>query len=136
MLPKDGVRPQLIPEHETECLSPSQVKLLYEYMEEEKVIDPVELDLCDYQEVEPVHPLFLLREDINSLIEVSPYEALIIKDASKIGTVESLPTPGPQLDVLAPSEIPTQTQESPFLDRCHKIQAQEQTLIISIWTIG
>ena len=115
MLPKDGVRPQLIPEHETECLSPSQVKLLYEYMEEEKVIDPAELDLCDYQEVEPVHPLFLLREDINSLIEVSPYEALITKDASKIATVESLPTPGPQLDVLAPSEIPTQTQESPLL---------------------
>ena len=84
-------------------------------MEEEKVIDPVGLDLCDYQEVEPVHPLFLLREDNNSLIEVSPYEALIIKDASKIGTVESLPTPGPQLDVLAPSEIPTQTQESPPL---------------------
>ena len=105
-------------------------------MGEEKVIDPVELDLCDYQEVEPVHPLFLLREDINSLIEVSPYEALIIKDASKIGTVESLPTPGPQLDVLAPSEIPTQTQESPFYDRCLKIQAQEQTLIFSIWTIG
>ena len=83
-------------------------------MEEGKVIDPVELDLCDYQEVEPVHPLFLLREDNNSLIEVSPYEALVIKDASKIGTVESIPTPGPQQDVLAPSEIPTQTQESPF----------------------
>ena len=114
MLPKDGVRPQLIPEHETECLSSSQVKLLYEYMEEEKVIDPVKLDLCDYQEVEPVHPFFLLKEDNNSLIEVSPYEALVIKDASKIGAVESLPTPGPQQDVLAPSEIPTQTQESPF----------------------
>ena len=114
MLPKDGVRPQLIPEHETECLSSSQVKLLYEYMREEKVIDPVKLDLCDYQEVEPVHPFFLLKEDNNSLIEVSPYEALVIKDASKIGTVESLPTPGPQQDVLAPSEIPTQTQESPF----------------------
>ena len=114
MLPKDGVRPQLIPEHETECLSSSQVKLLYEYVEEEKVIDPVKLDLCDYQEVEPVHPLFLLKEDNNSLIEVSPYEALVIKDASKIGTVESIPTPGPQQDVLAPSEIPTQTQESPF----------------------
>ena len=83
-------------------------------MEEEKVIDPVELDLCDYQEVEPVHPLFLLKEDNNSLIVVSPYEALIIKDASKIGTVESIPTPGPQQDLLAPSEIPIQTQESPF----------------------
>ena len=102
VLPKDGVRPQLIPEHETECLSPSQVKLLYEYMEEEKVIDPVELDLCDYQEVEPVHPLFLLREDNNSLIEVSPYEALIIKDASKIGTVESLPHPRPTVRCIGP----------------------------------
>ena len=114
MLPKDGVRPQLVPEHETECLFPSQVKLLYEYMEEGKVIDPVELDLCDYQEVEPVHPLFLLKEDNNSLIEVSPYEALIIKDASKIGTVESLPTPGPQLDVLAPVKSLLRLKNPPF----------------------
>ena len=55
--------PQLIPEHESECLSPAQTKMLYEYMEDEKVVDPVELDLCDYQAIEPVHPFYLLRED-------------------------------------------------------------------------
>ena len=42
------MRPQLIPEHENECLSPAQTKMLYECMEDEKVVDPVKLDLCDY----------------------------------------------------------------------------------------
>ena len=28
-LSKDGMRPQLIPEHENECLSPAQTKMLY-----------------------------------------------------------------------------------------------------------
>ena len=36
MLPKDGVRPQLIPEHEIECLSSPEVELLYEYMKEDQ----------------------------------------------------------------------------------------------------
>ena len=35
MLLKDGVRPQLIPEHEIECLSSPQAELLYEYMKED-----------------------------------------------------------------------------------------------------
>ena len=87
-LPKDGMRPQLVPEHESECLSPAQTKMLYEYMEDEKVVDPVELDLCDYQALEPVHPFYLLREDLDSLTEVSPYEALVIDDSSKIGAKE------------------------------------------------
>ena len=57
-LSKEGLRPQLIPEHEIECLSPSQVELLYDYMKEDKIIDPVKLDLCEYQAIEPlVHPL-------------------------------------------------------------------------------
>ena len=66
------MRPQLIPEHEKECLSPAQTKMLYEYLEDEKVIDPVKLDLCDYQAIEPVHLFCLLREDMDSLTEVSP----------------------------------------------------------------
>ena len=56
MLPKKGVRPQLIPEHEMECLSSPQVELLYEHMERDQIIDPVKLDLCEYQAIEPIHP--------------------------------------------------------------------------------
>ena len=97
MLPKEGLRPQLIPEHEIECLSPSQVELLYDYMKEDEIIDPFKLDLCDYQAIEPlVHPFFLLREENYPIMEVSPYEALVIQDASKIGAIESLPNPKPQ----------------------------------------
>ena len=100
------MRPQLIPEHENECLSPAQTKMLYECMEDEEVIDPGKLDLCDYQAIEPVHPFCLLREDLDSLTEVSPYEALVINDSSKIGAMESLPTLGPQQDIMNPEEIP------------------------------
>ena len=99
------MRPQLIPEHENECLSHAQTKMLHECMEEEKVVVPVKLDLCDYQAIELVHPFCLLREDLDSLTEVSAYEALVIKDSSKIGAKESLPTPGPQ-DIMNPEEIP------------------------------
>ena len=60
-------------------------------MEDEKVVDPVELDLCDYQAIEPVHPFYLLREDSDSLTEVSPYEALVIDDSSKIGARKVYP---------------------------------------------
>ena len=88
--------------------------MLYECLEDEKVIDPVKLDLCDYQAIELVHPFCLLREDIDSLTEVSPYEALVIKDSSKIGAKESLPTPGPQQDIMNPEEIPPMNQETPY----------------------
>ena len=108
------MRPQLIPEHENQCVYPAQTKLLYECMEEEKVVDPVKLDLCDYQAIEPVHPFCLLREDMDSLTEVSPYEALVIKDSSKIGAKESLPTPGPQQDIMNPEDIPPMNQEAPY----------------------
>ena len=43
---------------------------------------------------------------MDSLTEVSPYEALVIKDSSKIGAKESLPTPGPQQDIMNPEDIP------------------------------
>ena len=107
MLPKEGLRPQLIPEHEIECLSPSQVELLYDYMKEDEIIDPVKLDLCEYQAIEPlVHPFSLLREENDSIIEVSPYEALVIQDASKTGALESLPNPEPQQEILTEVQIP------------------------------
>ena len=106
MLPKDGVRPQLIPEHEIECLSSPQVELLYEYMKEDQTIDLVKLDLCEYQAIEPVHPYHLVREDDDSIVEVSPYEALVINDASKIGAIESLPDPKPQQDTIAADQTP------------------------------
>ena len=101
MLPNDGVRPQLIPEHKIECLSSPQVELLYEYMKEDQAIDPVKLGLCEYQAIEPVHPYHLVREDDDSIIEVSPYEALVINDASKIGAIENLSNPEPQQDTIA-----------------------------------
>ena len=90
------MRPQLIPEHEVECLSSPQVELLYEYMKEDQIIDPVKLDLCEYQTIAPVHSYHLVREDDDSIVEVSPYEALVINDASKIGAIESLSNPEPQ----------------------------------------
>ena len=88
-------------------LSPSQVELLYDYMKEDKVIDPVKLDLSEYQAIEPlVHPFSLLREENDPVIEVSPYEALVIQDTSKIGALESLPNPEPQQEILAEVQIP------------------------------
>ena len=90
MLPKDGVRPQLIPEHEIECLSSPQAELLYEYLKEDQDIDPVKLGLCEYQAMEPVNPYHAVREDNDSIMEVSPYEALVINDASKIGQLKVL----------------------------------------------
>ena len=106
MLPKEGLRPELIPEHEIECLSPSQVEPLYDYMKEDEIIDPVKLDLCEYQAIEPlVHPFSLLREENDSIIEVSPYEALVIQDASKTGALESLPDSEPQQEILTEVQI-------------------------------
>ena len=100
MLPKDGVRPQLIPEHEIECLSSPQVELLYEYMKEDQAIDPIKLGLCEYQAIKPVNPHHVAREYDDSIIEVPPYEALVINDASKIGAIESLPGPEPQQNAI------------------------------------
>ena len=75
-------------------------------MKEEKVIDLVKLDLCEYQAIKPlVHPFSLLREENGPVIEVSPYEALVIQDASKIGALESLPNPGPQQEILNEVQI-------------------------------
>ena len=107
MLPKEGLRPQLIPEHEIECLTPSQVELLYDCMKEDEIIGPVKLDLCDYQAIGPVvHPFSLLREENDPIVEVSPYEALVIQDASKTGAIESLPNPEPQQEILTEVQIP------------------------------
>ena len=105
------MRPQLIPEYEIACLSSPQVELLYEYMKEDKAIDPVKLDLCEYQVIESVHPYHLVKEDDDASIEVSPYEALVINDASKIGAIESLPNPEPQQETLAADQIPHLTLE-------------------------
>ena len=77
-------------------------------MKEDQTINPVKLDLCEYQAVEPVHSFHLVREDDDndSIVEVSPHEALVINDASKIGAIESLPNPEPQQDILAADQIP------------------------------
>ena len=135
MLPKDGVRLQLIPEHEIECLSSPQVELLYEYMKEDQTIDPVKLDLCEYQAIEPVHSYLLVRKDKDSTVEVSPYEALVINDASKIGAIESLPNPEPQQDTLAADQIPLPISE-PQVKRTIYSLVQVRRLISKIWIIG
>ena len=106
MLPKDEVRPQLIPEHESECLSFQQAELLYEYMTEDQAIDPVKLGLCEYQAIEPVNPYHAAREDDDSIMEVSPYEALVINDASKIGAIESPFDLKPQQDTITTDRTP------------------------------
>ena len=100
MLPKDGVRPQLIPEHEIECLSSPQVELLYEYMKEDQAIDPLKLGLCEYQAIEPINPYHATREDDDSIMEVSPYEALVINDANKISAIKSPSDIKPQQDTI------------------------------------
>ena len=107
MLPKDGVRPQLIPEHEMECLSSPQAELLYECMKEDQAIDPVKLGLCEYQVIEPVDSCYEAREDDDSVIKV-----LVINDASKIGTTESPFDLKPQQDVITPDPTPHHTLES------------------------
>ena len=111
MLPKDGVRPQLIPEHEIECLSSPQAELLYEYMKEDQAIDPVKLGLCEYQAMEPVNSYHVEREDNDSIMEVSPYEALVINDASKIGAIESSSDIKPQQDTITTDRTPHLTPE-------------------------
>ena len=111
MLPKDGVRPQVILEHEIECLSSPQAELLYEYMKEDQAIDPVKLGLCEYQVIEPVNPYHAAREDDDSIMEVSPYEALVINDASKIGAIESPSDLKPQQDTITTDQTPRLTPE-------------------------
>ena len=106
MLPKNGVRPQLIPEHEINCLSSPQVELLYEYMQEGKVIDPVKLDLCEYQAIGPTNHYDSAEEDDDNRIEVSPYEALVINDTSKIGAIESPSNPEPQQETVTADRSP------------------------------
>ena len=111
MLPKDGVRPQLIPEHEIECLSSPQAELLYEYMKEDQAIDPMKLGLCKYQAIEPIDPYHAAREDNDSIMEVSPYETLMINDASKIGAIESPSDLKPQQDTINTDQTPRLTPE-------------------------
>ena len=53
-----------------------------------------------------------MRENGDSIIEVSPYEALVINDASKIGAIESHPYPVPQQDILAADQIPHSIPEA------------------------
>ena len=95
MLPKDGMRPQLVPEHEMICLSSSETRLLYECKSENESIDPVKLDLCDYQAIEPIHFFDFLKEEKDIAVMASPYEALDIQGASKIDAPEDLPNPVP-----------------------------------------
>ena len=53
-----------------------------------------------------------MRENEDSIIEVSPCEALVINDASEIGAIESHPNPVPQQDTLAADQIPHSIPEA------------------------
>ena len=61
----------------------------------------------EYQVIEPVDSCYEAREDDD--IEVSPYEALVINDASKIGATESTFDLKPQQDVITPDPTPHHT---------------------------
>ena len=126
---------QLIPEHEIECLSSPQVEVLYEYMKEDQTIDPVKLDLCEYQAIEPVYPYHLVREDDDSIVEVSPYEALVINDASKTGAIENLPDPEPQQDTIAADQTPHPISES-HAKKNQILMVQVRRSISKTWISG
>ena len=95
-----------------ECLSSPQVELLYECMKEDQAIDHVKLGLCEYQVIEPVDSCYEAREDDDSIIKVSPYEALVINDTSKIGATESPFDLESQQDIITPDPTPSHTLES------------------------
>ena len=80
-------------------------------MKEDKAIDPVKLGLCEYQAIEPVNPYHAAREDDDSIMEVSSYEALVINDASKIGAIESPSDLKPQQDMIITDRTPHLTPE-------------------------
>ena len=82
-------------------------------MSENQSIDRVKLDLCDYQAIEPIHCFDLLQEEEDTAIEVSPYETLVIQDASKIGALEDLPSPVSRHDLLSPNQLPKETSLPP-----------------------
>ena len=69
------------------------------------------MGLCKYQVIEPVNPCHAAREDDDSIMEVSPYEALVINDASKIGTIESPSDLKPQQDTITTDQTPRLTHE-------------------------
>ena len=48
-------------------------------------------------------------EDDDSIVEVSPYEALVINDASKIGAIESPSDIKPQQDTITTDRTPRPT---------------------------
>ena len=75
-------------------------------MQEGKVIDPVKLDLCEYQAIGPTNHYDSAEEDDDNRIEVSPYEALVINDTSKIGAIESPSNPEPQQETVTADRSP------------------------------
>ena len=82
-------------------------------MKEDQAIDPLKLGLCEYQAIEPIKPYHAEREDDDSIMEVSPYEALVINDASKTGAIESPCDLKPQQNTLATDQTPHHTPEPP-----------------------
>ena len=80
-------------------------------MQEGKVIDPVKLDLCEYQAIEPTNHYDSAEEDDDNRIEVSPYEALVINDTSKIGAIESPSNPESQQETVTTDQSPIKSDQ-------------------------
>ena len=80
-------------------------------MTEDQAIDPIKLGLCEYQAIEPVNAYHAAREDDDPIMEVSPYEALVINDASKIGAIESPFDLKPQQDTITTDQTHRLTPE-------------------------
>ena len=73
-----------------------------------------------------MHPFSLLREENDLVIEVSPYEALVIQDASKIGALENFPKPEPQQEILMEVQIPKSLRtECVFTNPGEEINVQD-----------
>ena len=76
-----------------------------------------------------------MRENDDSIIEVSLCEALVISDASEIGAIESHPNPVPQQDTLAADQIPILSQKLKSRETIYSlVQARRSTF--KIWITG
>ena len=76
-----------------------------------------------------------MRENDDSIIVVSPYEAVVINDASEIGAIESQPNPVPQQDTLAADQIPHSIPEAQ-VKRHYILIGPGKEVTSKIWITG
>ena len=76
-----------------------------------------------------------MRENDDSIVEVSLCEALVINDASEIGAIESHPNPVPQQDTLAADQIPILSQKLKSRETIYSL-VQVRRSTFKIWISG